>query len=280
VLVNRVVTTAPTPVSTPVQEEEAPAKRAAPKRQPVWPIFAWLILLSLIGGGFLYMRQVEQLLGLLPRGVSDTTAVVAPVAAVDSLPQVAIIPQGEATDSVPAASPISVRGAGVKAGAPNVATVSTATTTAATTTAANATATQPATQAVPSTRSDSLSSVRSSLLPHPWLRVNGDSGAPHAVDENVAPEILQRLRLDEVQGHLAQLRRYAGRGDVAHARAAYRDASTEARGLELADPSVRSRLSILLSIAQREAMQACQAAHADTLNPFAAQVDCGPLFAW
>src|SRR3954471_8778159 len=99
VLVNRVVTTAPTPVSTPVHEEEAPAKRAAPKRQPVWPIFAWLILLSLIGGGFLYMRQVEQMLGLLPRGASDTTAVVAPVAPVDSLPQVAIIPQGEATDS-------------------------------------------------------------------------------------------------------------------------------------------------------------------------------------
>jgi eukaryotic-like serine/threonine-protein kinase len=285
VLVNRVVTTAPTPVSTVVQEEEPPAKRPVPKRQPVWPIFAWVILISLIGGGFLYMRQIEQLLGLLPPGASDTTAVVAPVAAVDSLPQVAIIPQGEATDSVPSAAPIGVRGAGVKPGMPNGTTTSSAaTTTAATTTSGNATATQPGTQTaaqtVAPTRSDSLSSVRSALLPHPWLRVNGDSGAPHAVDENVAPEILQRLRLDEVQGHLAQLRRYASRGDVAHARAAYRDASTEARGLELADPSVRSRLSILLSIAQREAMQACQSAHADTLNPFAAQVDCGPLFAW
>jgi hypothetical protein len=118
------------------------------------------------------------------------------------------------------------------------------------------------------------------MLPHPWLRLNGDSGvAPHNLDD-VAPEVLQRLRFDEIQGHLALTRRYAARGDVAHARAAYRDASTEARGLELSDPSIRSRLNLLLSIAQRDAMQACQSAHADTLNPFAAQVDCGPLFAW
>jgi hypothetical protein len=43
---------------------------------------------------------------------------------------------------------------------------------------------------------------------------------------------------------------------------------------------MRSRLNLLLSMAQRDAMQACQSAHADTLNPFASQVDCGPLFAW
>ena len=96
----------------------------------------------------------------------------------------------------------------------------------------------------------------------------------------MAPEVLQRMRFEEVQGHLALTRRYAARGDVAHARAAYRDASVEARGLELADPTMRPRLNLLLSIGQRESMQACQSAHADTLNPFAAQVDCGALFAW
>jgi hypothetical protein len=29
-----------------------------------------------------------------------------------------------------------------------------------------------------------------------------------------------------------------------------------------------------------EVMRACQSAHADTLNPFAGQVDCGALFAF
>jgi hypothetical protein len=119
-----------------------------------------------------------------------------------------------------------------------------------------------------------------SLLPHPWLRANGDSGSARGIDDGIAPEVLQRLRFEEVQGHLALARRFAARGDVAHARAAYRDASNEARGLELGDPSMRSRLNLLLSMAQRDAMQACQSAHADTLNPFASQVDCGPLFAW
>jgi hypothetical protein len=88
------------------------------------------------------------------------------------------------------------------------------------------------------------------------------------------------MRFDELQGHLALVRRYAARGDVAHARAAYRDATEEGRGLALGDRSIEQRINLLLSYAQRDAMQACQSAHADTLNPFAAQVDCGTLFAW
>ena len=118
------------------------------------------------------------------------------------------------------------------------------------------------------------------MLRHPWLRANGDSTASRVIDEGIAPDELRKLQLEELQGHLALMRRFASRGDVSHARAAYRDASTEARGLELADPTLRNRLSIQLATAQRDAMQACQSAHADTLNPFAAQVDCGPLFAW
>jgi hypothetical protein len=88
------------------------------------------------------------------------------------------------------------------------------------------------------------------------------------------------MRFDELQGHLALVRRYAARGDVAHARAAYRDASEEGRGLALGDRTIEQRINLMLSMAQRDAMQACQSAHADTLNPFAAQVDCGTLFAW
>src|SRR5437764_981422 len=96
------------------------------------------------------------------------------------------------------------------------------------------------------TRTDSTLATLRSKLPHPWLRANGDSGSARGADDNMAPEVLQRMRFEEVQGHLALTRRYAARGDVAHARAAYRDASTEARGLELSDPGMRSRLSLLL----------------------------------
>jgi hypothetical protein len=88
------------------------------------------------------------------------------------------------------------------------------------------------------------------------------------------------MRLEEVQGHLALVRRFAARGDVAHARANYRDATEEGRGLALGDRTLEQRINLMLSISQRDAMQACQSAHADTLNPFAAQVDCGTLFAW
>ena len=280
VIVNRVQTTAPTPVSTPVQESEPPKRPQPPKRQPVWPIFAWLILIALIGGGFFYMRQIEQVLGLLPPPVSDTVAVATPVAPPDSLLQVSVIPQGDAKDTTAPANPQSGGQTQTKAGdKPNGDKPAPVVTVPANSVAV-APAAAPGNQSVAPTRSDSISSTTHSLLPHPWLRANGDSSSARVADEGVAPEVLQRMRFEEVQGHLALTRRYAARGDVAHARAAYRDASVEARGLELADPSMRPHLNLLLSIGQRDAMQACQSAHADTLNPFAAQVDCGPLFAW
>ncbi|MBW8839104.1 MAG: protein kinase, partial [Gemmatimonadetes bacterium] len=281
VIVNRVQTTAPTPVSTPVQEAAPPKRPQPPKRQPVWPIFAWLVLISLIGTGFVYMRQIEQVLGLLPKSTADTVAVAAPVTPPDSLLQVSVIPQGEAKDSVSSTGAASAQGTqpAKQADKPNADKPAPPVTVPANSVVVAAPAV-PTTQAIAPTRSDSISSTTHSLLPHPWLRANGDSGSARAADEGVAPEVLQRMRFEEVQGHLALTRRYAARGDVAHARAAYRDASVEARGLELADPSMRPRLNLLLSIGQRDAMQACQSAHADTLNPFAAQVDCGPLFAW
>src|SRR5256885_9855509 len=65
-----------------------------------------------------------------------------------------------------------------------------------------------------------------------------------------------------------------------NARATYRDASEEGRGLALGDRTIEQRINLLLSMAQLDAMQACQSAPADTLNPFAAQMDCGTLFAW
>jgi hypothetical protein len=283
VLVKNVPTTAPTPVS--VVAQEAPPNKPTPKRQPVWPIFAWLLLIAMIGGGFVYMRQIEQALGLLPPSASDTTAlIVSPVAAADSVPQVSVIPQGE-PDSISGPAAANVRGGmtpNMKPGdKPNVATTATQAPSPA---IAGPVATPPAApssaQTQTQTRTESTLVALHSQLPHPWLRANGDSGSARGADDSMAPEVLQRMRFEEVQGHLALTRRYAARGDVAHARAAYRDGSTEARGLELSDPSMRSRLNLLLSMAQRDAMQACQSAHADTLNPFAAQVDCGPLFAW
>jgi len=280
VIVNRVQTTAQTPVSTPVQESTPRPRPQPPKRQPIWPIFAWLILIGMIGTGFIYLRQIEQRLGILPSSTSDTVAMKTAVAAPDSLLQVSVIPQGETQDSLSAsgANAQSSQAAGKQGDKPNADKPAPPVTVPANSIAVASA--PPVTQSIPPTRSDSISSTTHSLLPHPWLRVNGDSGSARAADEGMAPEVLQRMRFEEVQGHLALTRRYAARGDVAHARAAYRDASVEARGLELADPSMRPRLNLLLSIGQREAMQACQSAHADTLNPFAAQVDCGPLFAW
>jgi serine/threonine-protein kinase len=272
-----------TPVS--VEEQPAPAKRPEPpKRQPVWPIFAWLILIAAIGTGVFYLRQIEQLLGIQPPGTVPKPVVISTVPPTDSLLQSPVIPQGEAIDSAAQTSGLhgapqtpSIQPNGDKsAGGP--APASGATTSIAQTSQPTTPQSPPQSPPIPPTRSDSLTSR--SLLRHPWLRANGDSGAPRLADEGVAPDVLRQLRFDELQGHLAQVRRYAARGDVAHARAAYRDASEEGRGLALGDRTLEQRINLLLSMAQRDAMQACQSAHADTLNPFAAQVDCGTLFAW
>ncbi|HEY2377637.1 MAG TPA: serine/threonine-protein kinase [Gemmatimonadaceae bacterium] len=279
VLVQRPAVATPTPVS--VQEQPAPTVRAEPKRQPIWPIFAWLILVAAIGTGFVYLRQIEQRLGIQPPGARPKPAAIATVPPIDSLQQASIIPQGEATDSSTGAPSTGVLNTTQSsAPQPNADKPNISPAPAGTTTTVAQTAQPTATQstALPPTRSDSLTSR--SLLRHPWLRANGDSGAPRLADEGVAPDVLRQMRLEEVQGHLALVRRYASRGDVAHARAAYRDATEEGRGLALGDRSLDQRINLMLSIAQRDAMQACQSAHVDTLNPFAAQVDCGTLFAW
>ena len=270
----KITTTAPTPVN--VVEQEAPPKKAPPKRQPVWPIFAWLILIAAIGTGLFYVRRIERILGIVPPRADTATASVSQVAPTDSLPQVSLIPQGDPADSVPPAPPIPV-----KAGSSSVAKPGNDPPNAGKFSAAQGTIPPPtnATSAQSQVHNDSVAAVHS-MLRHPWLRANGDSGAPRAVDEGIAPDELRRLQLEELQGHLALTRRFAARGDVAHARVAYRDATDEARGLELMDRSLSQRLKLLLSMAQRDAMQSCQSAHADTLNPFAAQVDCGTLFAW
>jgi serine/threonine-protein kinase len=276
VLVQHAVsTTVATPVS--VEEQAAPARPQAPKRQPIWPIFAWLILIASIGTGYFYLHRIEQYLGIQPPGAHPKPAVISTAPPIDSM-QLSVVPQGETTDSTPAADTTGThRATPAPSTQPNAAPAtlpSSATTTVPQT--PQPTTTQ--STALPPTRSDSLTSR--TLLRHPWLRANGDSGAPRLADEGVAPDVLRQMRFDELQGHLALVRRYAARGDVAHARAAYRDATEEGRGLALGDRTIEQRINLLLSYAQRDAMQACQSAHADTLNPFAAQVDCGTLFAW
>jgi hypothetical protein len=193
-----------------------------------------------------------------------------------------VTPQGEPTDSslVPAAGSPATKPPSPKPGdLPNGAKPGSTSTAGAQSAPVTTVAAATSTQSQTAVHSDSLA-VTHSLLRHPWLRANGDSGAARAVDEGIAPDVLRQYQLEEVQGHLALMRRFAARGDVMHARDAYRDASDESRGLELTDRTLSQRLTLLLSIAQREAMQACQSAHADTLNPFRNQVDCGTLFAW
>jgi serine/threonine-protein kinase len=260
-----VTATAPTPVSVPVQQ---PAIKAAPKRQPVWPIFAWLILLGGIGTGIYYMQEIERRLGLLPMHTSPATSVAVPKPMPDSASQLAVIPQGEPNDSLNASS--TAPADDVKTAVPNGMKTPAPTTT----------QSSPATTASSPAPAHNDSTPAHSMLRHPWLRANGDSGAARALDEGIAPDVLHQLQMEELQGHLALMRRFASRGDVAHARGAYRDAADEARGLQLTDQNMSQRIMLMLSIAQREAMQSCQAAHADTLNPFRTQTDCGTLFAW
>ena len=259
----KVTTTEPTPVSVP---EQLPVVKQEPKRQPIWPIFAWLILLAAIGTGVYYRNEIQGRLGLLPTKRLDSTVVAAvqkPV--LDTAP---VVPQGEPDDS----SLIAVPNGDKRP----VATPPTTTQSSPTTTGASVATSQPT---VGTPRPDS-SATAHSMLRHPWLRANGDSGSARGLDEGIAPDVLRQLQLEELQGHLALMRRFAARGDVGHARAAYRDASSEARGLQLADRDLGQRIMLWMSIAQREAMESCQAAHADTLNPFRQQTDCGTLFAW
>ena len=243
----------------------------------MWPIFAWLILIAAITSAFVFTRRIERLIGILPPRADSTTAVVSPVASADSLPQVSVIPQGEPDDSI---AQISAKGGGAAASKPATDQPNAGKPAPLNTSPAATNATSASTQSTQAPPHNDSASATHSMLRHPWLRANGDSGTARAADEGIAPDELRRMQLEELQGHLALVRRFAARGDVAHARAAYRDATDEARGLELTDRSLSQRLKLLLSFAQRDAMQACQSAHADTLNPFGSQVDCGTLFAW
>jgi protein kinase-like protein len=280
-VLQRVMVGAITPVGTPAQP--MPTKRPAPpKRQPVWPIFAWLLLLGLFGGAYVNAQRIERLIGMLPPAGKDTTALVAPVVPVDSVPQVAVIPQGETSaDSSaltlpgglpqqPGKGPLAKPGSTTTTPPPRDSSAGTAV----------ATTPSAATHAPPPPVHNDSQPQGPSLLRHPWLRANGDSGAARRVDEGIGDEDLHRMQIEELQGHLALAHRFAARGDVAQARAAFRDASDEARGLKLADRSLAGRIDFLLRNAMGEVMRACQSAHADTLNPFAAQVDCGALFAF
>ena len=267
VLVQRPTVAVATPINVDEQPEVA-SRPQPPKRQPVWPIFAWVILVVAIGTGYFYLRRIELMLGIQPLGTHPKPVVISTVPPTDSM-QLSVVPQGEATDSTTSTQP-NAASTTQPGGVTNTASQT-----------SPATATQPATTpsaTLPPTRSDSLTSH--SLLRHPWLRINGDSGPPRLADDGVAPDVLRQMRFEEVEGHLALLRRYASRGDVGRARGAYRDATEEGRGLALGDRSMEQRINLLLSVAQRDAMQACQSAHADTLNPFASQTDCGTLFAW
>ena len=280
VLVQHAISTIATPVS--VEAQPAPVSQE-PRRQPIWPIFAWLVLIASIGTGYFYLHRIEQYLGIQLLGAHPKPVVISTAPPTDSM-QLSVVPQGETSDSAPPDTSAAHRAAPGSTTQPNAsATPNGPTTTGAQTSQPTTTqpqTTQPTTPppALPPTRSDSLTSH--SLLRHPWLRPNGDSAAPRVANDDVAPDVLRQMRFDELQGHLALVRRYAARGDVAHARANYRDATEEGRGLALGDRSLEQRVNLMLSYAQRDAMQACQSAHADTLNPFAAQVDCGTLFAW
>src|SRR5690348_9312035 len=97
VLVQHAVsTTVATPVSV---EEQAPAKRPSPpKRQPVWPIFAWLILIGAIGTGYFYLQRIEQYLGIQPLGAHPKPAVISTAPPTDSM-QLSVVPQGETSDT-------------------------------------------------------------------------------------------------------------------------------------------------------------------------------------
>ena len=271
-VLQRVMVNAVTPVD--VQSQPTPARpRPVPTKQPVWPIFAWLILLGMIGGAYFYAQRIERMLGILPP-VRDTTTLVAPIATVDSVPQVAVIPQGEASPDTSAlasqvASPMG-QSTSVKPGVVLTAGVQH-------TVAAADSATKVA--APPPARTDSQPRGPT-LLRHPWLRANGDSGEARRVDEGIGSEDLRRMKIEELEGHIALANRYAARGDVPRARTEFRYVSDESRGIKLMDRSLSGQIDLIVRNAMGDVMRACQAAHADTLNPFAAQVDCGTLFAF
>ena len=262
--------TAPTSPPPVAATAPAPKRAAAPRPVPAaeqrstWPVLLFLLLL--VAGAVAavrYQKQVQQaFVSMMPWG-AETTAYVPPVAptVIDSLPDVAVTPQGAASDS-----PSTGAGAAGR----------------------DSTTASPSTGAASSTAKDSAakdalpppSFRRKSTLRHPWLRVNGDSGESRDPGEGAGPDDVQRAQLDELQGHLAFGMRHATLGDVAQARVAFRDAVDEARGLKLADRTLSFRIDAMLRNAQRDAYHACQTAHSDTTHATTSNGDCGTLFGW
>jgi len=298
----RVVSEGPTAPSAPPPVQRSEVKRPArPRPVPTpeaprrrrWPV---VLLLLLVAGaiGSRYQREILRVAGLLTAAADDTTATV-PVALPEDMPEVALIPQGSSgagqsrgttstssaasdahathdtaaalRDTHPTPRPPQSGGpqnAGASSSAGNQRPP------------AGVTATQAATAA---SRSDAETRSRNPLR-HPWLRANGDSGAARDIGDGSGPDELLQAQLDEIQGHLALGIRYASRADVGHARASFKDAVDEGRGLKLADRSLTARIDLYIRNAMREASQACQGARADTTNAAAAAADCGTLFAW
>ena len=260
-----------TPPPAPEPAAAAPKRALAPRpdvvEEPVpqrsmWPLVLFLLFLSAGAATAYHFRSEVRAIvaSAMPRR-ADTTAYVPPVSPIvpESLPEVAVTPQGSPADSSRSAALDTSKAAPPKASS-------------ATTPSKDSMVTRD-TLAPPSLR-------RKSPLRHPWLRINGDSGESRDPGEGAGPEELQRAQLEELQGHLALGMRWAGVGDVARARTTFRDAMDEARGLKLADRSLSFRIDTMLRNAQRDAYHSCQAAQADTTNATSSNGDCGTLFAW
>ena len=272
--------TAPSSTPPPSPEPVADSKRAPAPRpevaEPVpqrsmWPLVFFLLFLGAGGATAYHFRSEVRtiVVSAMPKR-TDTTRYVPPVSPIvpESLPDVAVTPQGAPSDST-------------RSGAKDTSKPSSPSTT--TTTLAAGTGAQPPLAKDSLAARDPLvppAFQRKSPLRHPWLRVNGDSGESRDPGDGAGPDELQRAQLEELQGHLALGMRWAGVGDVARARVTFRDAVDEARGLKLADRSLSFRIDTMLRNAQRDAYHACQSAHADTTNASTSNGDCGTLFAW
>ena len=272
------------PITAPSSAPPPPEAAATPKRsqsprpevaEPVpqrsmWPLVFFLLFLSAGAAAVYHFRsEVRSIVASAMPRRADTIAYVPPVSPIvpESLPEVAVTPQGTPSDSTKAAAPDSSKAA---------------TPSSPTTTAPSA---GPGAQPVAkdSIAKDALvppSVRRKSPLRHPWLRINGDSGEYRDPGEGVGPDELQRLQMEELQGHLALGMRWASVGDVARARVTFRDAVDEARGLKLADRGLSFRIDTMLRNAQRDAYHSCQSAHTDTTNVSTSNGDCGTLFGW
>jgi hypothetical protein len=113
---------------------------------------------------------------------------------------------------------------------------------------------------------------------HPWLRASGDSGVPTPLGPNATPADRVRAAVADIQGHLERGTRLESNRKFGQARAEYHDAADEARALRMlfAAGPVAQQLGMLMRQAQQNGLRACQSAQADTMNPNAWAIRCGP----